>query len=167
MINASLEDDPGPLAGVPVAVKDLEDVRGLPTTYGSALYADGDPADGDSVLVERMRTAGAVIIGKTNTPEFGCKGTTDNPLFGATHNPWSLAHPPGGSSGGSAAALAADSFRLPPVRTAAVRFAYRCALRPLRFQGDSGAGPACGCDGTDDGTFAVRGPMARDLSATP
>ncbi len=100
-------EEPGPLAGVPVGVKDLEDVRGLPTCYGSALWADAPPAARDSLLVARMRAAGAVVVGKTNTPEFGCKGATDNPAFGATANPWSLEHSPGGSSGGSSAALAA------------------------------------------------------------
>lgn len=160
-------DDPGPLAGVPVAVKDLEDVRGLPTTYGSALYADGDPADGDSVLVERMRTAGAVIIGKTNTPEFGCKGTTDNPLFGATHNPWSLAHSPGGSSGGSAAALAAG---LVPLATGSdgggsIRIpAARCGLSG--FKATQGRVPLADATGPTTGLLAVRGPMARDLRDT-
>lgn len=79
-------EDPGPLAGVPTAVKDLENVAGLRTTFGSRLFADSPPASRDSIVVQRLRAAGALIVGKTNTPEFGCKGVTDNLLFGATRN---------------------------------------------------------------------------------
>jgi aspartyl-tRNA(Asn)/glutamyl-tRNA(Gln) amidotransferase subunit A len=95
------------LAGVPLAVKDLEDAAGFVTTKGSAAYADGQPAGSDSPLVERLRAAGCVVVGKTNTPEFGWKADTVNEVFGATRNPWSLERSAGGSSGGSAAALAA------------------------------------------------------------
>jgi aspartyl-tRNA(Asn)/glutamyl-tRNA(Gln) amidotransferase subunit A len=100
-------EDVGPLAGVPLAVKDLEDAAGFVTTKGSAAYAGGEPAATDSPLVERLRAAGCVVVGKTNTPEFGWKADTVNGVFGATHNPWSLGRSAGGSSGGSAAALAA------------------------------------------------------------
>lgn len=100
-------DDVGPLAGVPIGVKDLEDALGFRTTYGSALRADDPVAARDSVLVARLRAAGCVVLGKTNTPEYGHKGMTDNPLFGATRNPWNTERSPAGSSGGSAAALAA------------------------------------------------------------
>ena len=100
-------EDVGALAGVPLAVKDLEDAAGFVTTKGSAAYADGEPAASDSPLVERLRAAGCVVVGKTNTPEFGWKADTVNEVFGATHNPWSLERSAGGSSGGSAAALAA------------------------------------------------------------
>ena len=104
-------EDPGPLAGVPVAVKDLEDVAGLPTTSGSKPLAD-NVADEDALVVERLRDAGAVVLGKTNTPEFGHKGTTDNLLFGATGTPFDPSRNAGGSSGGSAAAVAA---RMAPI----------------------------------------------------
>ncbi len=99
--------DPGPLAGVPLGVKDLEDAAGYRTTHGSALHADDRPAAADSPMVARLRAAGCVVVGKTNTPEFGWAPMTDNDLFGPTVNPWNRAHSPGGSSGGSAAALAA------------------------------------------------------------
>src|SRR5690349_2713158 len=97
---------PGPLHGLPIAVKDLEDTAGMRTTYGSTLFQDHVP-DGDSLLVERLREAGAVIIGKTNTPEFGAGSQTFNAVFGATRNPYDLTKTPGGSSGGAAAAVAA------------------------------------------------------------
>ncbi|MGH9063898.1 MAG: amidase [Acidimicrobiales bacterium] len=100
-------EDPGPLAGVPIGVKDLEDAAGLPTTQGSAAFAGRGPAGEDSVMVARLKAAGAVVVGKTNTPELGWQPETDNPLFGATRNPWALGHSPGGSSGGSAAAVSA------------------------------------------------------------
>jgi Asp-tRNA(Asn)/Glu-tRNA(Gln) amidotransferase A subunit family amidase len=105
----------GPLAGVPVLVKDLEDVAGLLTTQGSLLFADAAPASEDGVIPARLRAAGAVIVGKTNLPEFATEGFTDNLLFGATGNPWSLPHSCGGSSGGSAAAVAAGMV---PIATA-------------------------------------------------
>jgi Asp-tRNA(Asn)/Glu-tRNA(Gln) amidotransferase A subunit family amidase len=104
--------DPGPLAGVPLAVKDLEDAAGLKTTQGSRLYADAPAVTADSILVARLRQAGCVVIGKTNTPEFGWTSRTENTLFGLTRNPWNLEHTPGGSSGGSAAALAAGMVPL-------------------------------------------------------
>jgi amidase len=93
------------LHGLPIAIKDLEDTAGLRTTYGSPLYADHYPA-ADSLMVSRLRAAGANIIGKTNTPEWGAGSQTFNPVFGATRNPWDLARTPGGSSGGAAAAVA-------------------------------------------------------------
>lgn len=98
---------PGVLAGVPYLIKDLEcDVAGTPTTNGSRLFA-GAPAKRDSTLVTRLRVAGVLIVGKTNTPEFGLGTTTESALFGPVHNPWRLDHSAGGSSGGSAAAVAA------------------------------------------------------------
>ncbi|MCU1497713.1 MAG: hypothetical protein JWM47_1666 [Acidimicrobiales bacterium] len=100
-------DDVGPLAGIPLGVKDTEDARGFRTTMGSLLFADAPVADEDSVLVDRLRQAGCVIIGKTNTPELAWKADTDNRVFGRTANPWSLERSAGGSSGGSAAAVAA------------------------------------------------------------
>ena len=100
-------EDVGPLAGIPIGVKDIEDAAGFVTTYGSALHADDEAASDDSPLVERLRAAGCVVVGKTNTPEHGWKADTVNQLFGATRNPWSLERSAGGSSGGSAAAVAA------------------------------------------------------------
>ncbi|BDZ45622.1 amidase [Naasia aerilata] len=100
-------DDPGPLAGLPVLAKDNDDVRGMRTTHGSRWFADAPAASRDGVSIERLRAAGAIVVGKTNVPEFCIEGYTDNLLFGATRNPWDLGRSPGGSSGGSAAALAA------------------------------------------------------------
>lgn len=100
-------DDVGPLAGIPIGVKDLEDARGFRTTYGSVLHADDPIAEHDSVLVARLRAAGCVVVGKTNTPEHGSRAVTENALFPPSRNPWDLDRSPGGSSGGSAAAIAA------------------------------------------------------------
>jgi Asp-tRNA(Asn)/Glu-tRNA(Gln) amidotransferase A subunit family amidase len=97
----------GPLAGVPVLVKDLEDVAGMRTTQGSMLFADAPPAEHDGLVPSRLRAAGAIVVGKTNLPEFASEGYTSNLLFGTTQNPWALDWSPGGSSGGSAAAVAA------------------------------------------------------------
>jgi aspartyl-tRNA(Asn)/glutamyl-tRNA(Gln) amidotransferase subunit A len=108
------DEEVGPLAGVPFGVKDLEDVAGLATTFGSVVFADNVPSR-DSVQVARLRAAGAIVIGKTNSPEFGYTAFTHNRLFGTTRNPWNLERTPGGSSGGSAAAVAA---RIVPLATA-------------------------------------------------
>jgi amidase len=95
----------GPLHGLPVAHKDLLETRGIRTTFGSPLYKDNIPTE-DDLVVERMRRAGAIIIGKTNTPEFGSGSQTFNTVFGATRNPYDLTKTCGGSSGGAAVALA-------------------------------------------------------------
>ena len=95
----------GPLHGLPVAHKDLLETRGIRTTFGSPLYKDYVPTE-DDIVVERMRRAGAITIGKTNTPEFGAGSQTFNKVFGATHNPYDLTKTCGGSSGGAAVALA-------------------------------------------------------------
>ena len=100
-------EDVGPLAGVPLGVKDLEDAAGFVTTHGSAVFAGSPPATDDSPFVERLRAAGCVVVGKTNSPELGWKADTVNETFGATRNPWALDRSAGGSSGGSGAALAA------------------------------------------------------------
>ncbi len=102
----------GALAGIPIGVKDLDDVAGMVTTHGSVLHKENEAARLDSILVRRLREDGCVIVGKTNTPEFGAKPDTYNELFGATRNPWNPAHSPGGSSGGSAAAVAAGMVPL-------------------------------------------------------
>src|SRR4051812_19131856 len=97
--------DDRPLLGVPIAVKDTEDVAGEVTTWGTA--AHGGPAERDNDFIARLRAAGAVILGKTNLPELAIMGTTEGPAFGVTRNPWNTDRTPGGSSGGSAAAVAA------------------------------------------------------------
>jgi aspartyl-tRNA(Asn)/glutamyl-tRNA(Gln) amidotransferase subunit A len=100
-------DDPGPLAGVPFGVKDLEDCAGMPTSHGSLLFKDRGPVADDSVHVARLRAAGAVPVGKTAAPEFGTLSFTKTKAFGITRNPWDVERTPGGSSGGTAAAVAA------------------------------------------------------------
>ncbi|MGD9751629.1 MAG: amidase [Acidimicrobiia bacterium] len=160
-------EDPGPLAGVPVGVKDLEAVEGFVTTFGSALRAGDAPASADCVHVARMRAAGAIIVGKTNTPEYGHKGMTDNPVFGETRNPWSLAHTPGGSSGGTAAAIAAGiiplgtgsdgggSIRIP---------ATVCGLSALKTE--AGRIPITGATMPGSGLLSTNGPMANRIADT-
>jgi amidase len=104
-------DAVGRLHGLPIAHKDLQPTRGMRTTFGSPLYRDFVPDD-DSLLVERVRNAGAIAIGKTNTPEFGAGSQTFNPVFGATLNPYDLTRTCGGSSGGAAVALACNLLPL-------------------------------------------------------
>src|ERR1700680_288636 len=101
----------GPLHGLPVAHKDLFETRGIRTTFGSPLYKDYVPTE-DDIVVERMRRAGAILVGKTNTPEFGSGSQTFNTVFGATHNPYDLTKTCGGSSGGAAVALACGMLPL-------------------------------------------------------
>jgi aspartyl-tRNA(Asn)/glutamyl-tRNA(Gln) amidotransferase subunit A len=107
--------DPGPFAGVPIGVKDLEDAKGLVTSHGSLLFKDSPPQAEDSIHMARLRAAGCVPIGKTAAPEFGTVAFTHTKAFGTTRNPWNLERTPGGSSGGSAAAVAAG---LVPMATA-------------------------------------------------
>jgi Asp-tRNA(Asn)/Glu-tRNA(Gln) amidotransferase A subunit family amidase len=97
----------GPLAGLPLLVKDNTDVAGMVTTFGSRTMLDRPPAERSEVTIERMVAAGAVVVGRTNIPEFAFQGWTNNDLHGATRNPWGLQWSPGGSSGGSGAAIAA------------------------------------------------------------
>ena len=101
-----LSGDARPLEGIPLAVKELEDVAGLVTAEGSLLFKDRVASE-DSVQVARLRAAGAIVVGKTNAPEFGAPAYTKNRLYGVTRSPWNLALTPGGSSGGSSAAIAA------------------------------------------------------------
>ena len=108
---ADLAPASGPLHGLPVAVKDLVATKGLRTTWGSPLYADHIP-EADDRLARRLRRAGAILIGKTNVPEFGAGSHSFNPVFGVTRNPYDHARTAGGSSGGAAAALA---MRMVPV----------------------------------------------------
>jgi amidase len=96
----------GSLHGVPYSLKDLTPTKGIRTTMGSKIFEHNVPSE-DAIVVERLRAAGAILLGKTNTPEFGIKPFTDNRVFGATANPWARDRSPGGSSGGAAAAVAA------------------------------------------------------------
>jgi aspartyl-tRNA(Asn)/glutamyl-tRNA(Gln) amidotransferase subunit A len=154
----------GPLHGVPVSIKDLVDVKGVPTRHGSAIFADNPPAAGDDILVKRLRAAGAIVIGKATTPEFGVKGLTDGPEFGVTRNPWNLARTPGGSSGGGAAAVAAGlgPISLGTDGAGSVRGPAACA-------GLVGLKPTLGIvpyDTTRDafGNNAFAGPLARTIT---
>lgn len=157
-------DDVGPLAGIPIGVKDLEDARGYVTTYGSALHADDPPARRDSVHVARLKAAGCVVVGKTNTPEFGFKGVTDNPAFGHTVNPWDTTRSPGGSSGGSAAAIAAGMVQLATGSDGggSIRIpSSLCGMSGLKTS--QGRVPLGDASAPGAGTLSVRGPMARRL----
>ena len=98
-------EEVGPLAGLPFGVKELDDLAGFPSTHGSLPYKDNYP-ERDSVEVERLRKAGAIALGKTNSPEFGYTAFTKNLIWGVTRNPWNPERTPGGSSGGSSAAVA-------------------------------------------------------------
>jgi Asp-tRNA(Asn)/Glu-tRNA(Gln) amidotransferase A subunit family amidase len=108
-------DDPGPLAGIPCLIKDIEDLQGMPTTHGSLLFRDAPPAERDGLIASRLRNSGAIPVGKANTPEFAAEGFAANRLFGATRNPWAPEWSPGGSSGGSGAAVIAGMV---PIATA-------------------------------------------------
>ena len=103
--NIAAGEAPGPLAGIPIGVKDMEDTSGMVTSFGSIPFKN-NLAESDSVQVARLKAAGAIVVGKTNTPEFGFTGFTKNRLFGVTANPWNPERTPGGSSGGAAAAVA-------------------------------------------------------------
>ena len=152
----------GPLHGLPIAIKDLEDTAGIRTTYGSTLFADNVPAI-DSLLVQQLRAAGAIVVGKTNTPEFGAGSHTFNDVFGTTRNPWALDRSAGGSSGGAGAALAAGMLPIADgsdhggsIRNPA-SFNNVVGLRPT-----PGLVPAAG-DGDVWDVASVHGPMARTV----
>lgn len=137
-------EDVGALAGLPVLVKDVEDVAGMRTTYGSLLHAEDPPADRDDLVVRRLRAQGAIVVGKTNVPEYALDGYTGNRVFGPTRNPWVPDRSPGGSSGGAGAALAAG---IAPIATAtdgggSVRI-------PASFCGLAGLKPTAGIVGRD------------------
>ncbi|MBX2865960.1 MAG: amidase [Leptolyngbyaceae cyanobacterium MAG.088] len=95
------------LAGIPTSLKDLTPTQGIPTTYGSLIHKNSPPPCFNATIVDRLYQAGIVLLGKTNTPEFGWKGDTSNLIVGPTHNPWKHGYTAGGSSGGAAAAMAA------------------------------------------------------------
>jgi amidase len=102
----SQNEELGPLHGVPVSIKDLTETAGIRTTFGSRIFENYVPQQ-DAIVVERLKAAGAIVLGKTNTPEFGAGANTFNAVFGPTGNPWRLNYTPAGSSGGAASALAA------------------------------------------------------------
>jgi Asp-tRNA(Asn)/Glu-tRNA(Gln) amidotransferase A subunit family amidase len=108
-IDKSVADgaDPGSLAGVPFAVKDIENCAGMPTTYGFSGYRNRPAVGTDDPNIARLKSAGAIPVGKTTTPEFAFDSITSTPAFGVTRNPWDRSKTPGGSSGGSAAAVSA------------------------------------------------------------
>ena len=148
------------LAGLPVGIKDVTQVAGLRTTFGSTLYRDHVPAE-DAEVVRRLRHAGAVIVGKTNTPEFAAGGNTWNDVFGRTRNPWDPAKSAGGSTGGGAVGLATGMFAL------AEGTDLGGSLRiPASFCGVVGLRPSPGLVPTHPSdwvwdTLQVTGPMAR------
>ncbi len=152
----------GPLHGLPHAVKDLQPVKGLRFTQGSPIYKDRI-AEADGLMVERLRKAGVIFIGKTNTPEFGLGSHTFNPVFGATHNPYDQSRSAGGSSGGAAAALAS---RMLPLADGSD---YAGSLRNpagwnnvFGFRTSFGVVPATGPEVWLPG-MGVQGPMARSV----
>jgi amidase len=153
----------GPLHGVPVSIKDLTPTKGIRTTWGSRIFEHHVP-EADAVVVERLKAAGAVVIGKTNTPEFGAGANTFNAVFGATRNPWNPALTCGGSTGGGAVALATGmgplaqgtdlggSLRIPAA------FCGVVGLRP-----SPGLVPAHPVPVAWD-SYSVSGPMARTVA---
>ena len=153
----------GALHGLPIAHKDLQLTRGIRTTFGSPIYQDFVPAE-DSLLVERLRHAGAICVGKTNTPEFGAGSQTFNPVFGATLNPHDHRKTCGGSSGGAAVALA--THMLPIADGSDMGGSLR---NPASFCGVVGLRPSPGRvptwpAATAWSTLSVDGPMARSVA---
>jgi len=150
----------GPLHGVPIGIKDVTATAGVRTTYGSPLYADHVPADDDEIVI-RLKRAGAIVLGKTNTPEFASGGNTVNEVFGATRNPWDLSRSAAGSTGGGAAALACGMIAL------AQGTDFGGSLRiPGAFCGVVGIRPTPGLAPPDDvkqpwDFGSVQGPMGR------
>ncbi len=153
----------GPLHGLPIAVKDIEDTAGMRTTYGSTIFADHVP-DADGMLAERLRRAGAIIIGKTNTPEFAAGSNTFNRVFGATLNPHDASLTPGGSSGGAAVAVAtgmlpfADGSDLASSIRNPASFCGVVGLRP-----SPGRIPAADPESDPWESLSVFGPIARSV----
>jgi aspartyl-tRNA(Asn)/glutamyl-tRNA(Gln) amidotransferase subunit A len=173
----------GPLHGVPVSIKDLIATRGIRTTRGSKLWENWVPEQ-DAPVVERVRTAGAIILGKTNTPEIGWKGVTDNPLFGPTRNPWDVTRTPGGSTGGGSAQVAAGlgpmaigtdgggSIRIPAAFAGCYGFKPSFGRVPMYPQSPNASVAHCGplTDTVHDAALALSvlaGPDDRDRLSLP
>lgn len=158
---AARGDELGPLHGLPIAHKDLVETKGIRTTFGSPIFSDNIPEQ-DALLVQRIREAGAVLIGKTNTPEFGAGSQTFNPVFGATKNPYDLSKTCGGSSGGAAVSLAsrmlpiADGSDLGGSLRNPASFCNVVGFRTSPGRVPSWPGPGWN-------TFAVDGPMGRTV----
>ncbi len=153
-----------PLNGIPTSIKDLMSVKGVRTTKGSRIFENFIP-DHDAIAVKRLRSAGCVILGKTNTPEFGFKGVTDNQIFGVTYNPWNLERTSGGSSGGAAASVASGMGPLAQGSDGGGSIRH-----PACFCGIYGLKPTFGRVPRDSGTFkidvgiSVIGPIVRYVS---
>ncbi len=154
----------GPLHGLPVAVKDLTETKGIRTTYGSPLFRDHVP-DHDALVVERMKNSGAIVVGKTNTPEFGMGSQTFNPVFGATLNPYDVTKTCGGSTGGGAVALACG---MAPIASGTdmggslrnpANFCNVVGIRPSPGRVPNGQSTQLGWS-----TLGVSGPMARNVA---
>jgi amidase len=156
-------EQPGPLGGLPLGVKDVTPTAGIRTTYGSPLYQDHVP-DEDAEVVGRLKAAGAIVLGKTNTPEFATGANTVNAVFGATRNPWNPALSPAGSSGGSAVAVATGMVPL------AQGTDFGCSIRiPAAFCGIVGLRPTPGLTPNYPAPLAwdfgqVHGPLARSAT---
>ena len=160
----SLGQELRPLTGLPIGIKDMEDVKGMVTSYGSVPYKD-NVATQDSVQVARLKKAGAIVLGKTNVPEFGFTGFTKNRVYGVTRNPWDTERTPGGSSGGSAAAVAGGlismatgsdwggSIRIPASYSGCYGIKTSAGRIPL------GPKPLLNMD-----TIAVMGPLTRTVN---
>ena len=157
--------DPRPFAGVPIAIKDNRPVAGMPTSMGSDLFSSGILARRDAYFVRRLRDAGFVVVGKTSMPEFGVLPTTEPRRFGPTSNPWDLTRTPGGSSGGSAAAVAAGMVPLAHGNDGggSIRIPAACCglvgLKPAR--GRVSVGPDSG-----DSFLACDGMLTRSVADT-
>ena len=148
----------GPLFGLPVAHKDIVPTAGVRTTYGSPIYRDHVPEE-DGLIIQRLRAAGAVTIGKTNTPEFAAGSQTFNEVFGRTLNPYDPTKTCGGSSGGAAVALACGMV---PIADG-LDMAARCQPRRLLQRGGSPSRRRrvpCWPDDTPWFPFSVQGPMS-------
>ena len=150
----------GPLHGLPIGIKDVTPTAGIRTTYGSPLYQDHVPAE-DAEAVRRLKAAGAIVLAKTNTPEFAAGANTVNPVFGATRNPWNPELSPAGSSGGSAVAVATGMLAV------AQGTDFGCSIRmPAAFCGIVGIRPTPGLTPNYPMPLAwdpgqVHGPLAR------